>query len=108
MVWPFTPNDKWQVGQKIVWVETDIYKFAERPKIRWENDIKEDIRIMKINNWRECVQDRVKWKEVVESSVVTSEKEEEEEEKWSLSDIRNMHHRNGLKSDAYLNAETVL
>jgi hypothetical protein len=49
-------------------VETDIYKLAEKPKIRWENDIKEDIRIMKINNWTECIQDRVKWKEVVEKA----------------------------------------
>jgi len=44
------------------------YKFAGRPKIRWENDIKEDIRNKKKNNWRECDQDRVKWKEVVEKA----------------------------------------
>jgi hypothetical protein len=25
-------------------------RLAGRPKIRWENDIKEDLRIMKINN----------------------------------------------------------
>jgi hypothetical protein len=27
---------------------------------------KEDLRIVKINNWTKCIQDRVKWKEVVE------------------------------------------
>jgi len=47
-------------------LETDTCKLAGRPTIRWENDIKEDIRIMKINNWTECIHDRVKWKEVVE------------------------------------------
>jgi hypothetical protein len=35
---------------------------AVRRKIRWQNDIKEDLRIMKINNWTKCTQDRVKWK----------------------------------------------
>jgi hypothetical protein len=25
-------------------------RFAGRPKIRWENDVKEDLRIMKIND----------------------------------------------------------
>jgi len=38
------------------------------PKIKWENDIKEDLRIMKINNWTKCIQDWVKWKEVVEEA----------------------------------------
>lgn len=39
---------------------------AGRPIIRWENDIKEDLRVMKINNWTECIQGHVKWKEVDE------------------------------------------
>ena len=43
-------------------------QLAERQKIRWENDIKEDLRIMKINNWTKFIQDRVKWKEVPEKT----------------------------------------
>jgi hypothetical protein len=43
-------------------------RLAGRPKLRWENDIKEDLRIMKINNRTECIQVRVKWKEVVEKA----------------------------------------
>jgi hypothetical protein len=49
-------------------VEANIYKLGGKIKIRWENDIKEDLRIMKINNWTECIQDRVKWKEIVEKA----------------------------------------
>jgi hypothetical protein len=30
-------------------------RLAGRPKIRWENDVKEDLRIMKING--QCIQD---------------------------------------------------
>jgi hypothetical protein len=33
-----------------------------RPKLEWENDIKDDVREMKLNNWRICLQDRNKWK----------------------------------------------
>jgi len=33
-----------------------------------ENDIKEDLRIMKINDWAKCIQDRIRWKEVVEKA----------------------------------------
>ena len=40
-------------------------KYIGRPKIRWENDIVNDIRLMK-RNWNKCVQDRKVWKEFVE------------------------------------------
>jgi len=42
---------------------------AGRLKIRWENDIREDLRIIKISNWTNCIQDQVKWKEVVEKAI---------------------------------------
>jgi hypothetical protein len=38
-----------------------------RPKYRWK-DIKQVICQMKVNNWIICVQDRGKWKEVVEKA----------------------------------------
>ena len=53
---------------KIICVQTSIYKIGRKTKIRWENDIKEDLRIMKINNWTKCIQDWVKWKKVVEKA----------------------------------------
>jgi hypothetical protein len=44
---------------------------AGRPKIRGENDIKEYLRIMTTNNLTKCIQDRVKWKKVVERRAKT-------------------------------------
>jgi hypothetical protein len=41
-------------------------RLAGRPKIRWENDIREDLRIIEISNWTKCIEDQIKWKEVVE------------------------------------------
>jgi hypothetical protein len=37
-----------------------------RPQTRWENDVKNDLNIMKIYNWKHCIQDRHKWKKIVE------------------------------------------
>jgi len=45
---------------------------AARPKIRWKNDIKEDLRIMGVNNWAKCIQDRGKRKEVVEKAKLSN------------------------------------
>jgi hypothetical protein len=39
-----------------------------RPKYRWEDNITQDIGHMKIENWLACVQDRGKWKGVVEKA----------------------------------------
>jgi hypothetical protein len=57
------------------WTVTKIYNWKPltkrsqgRPKYRWEDNIKQDICQIKIKNWIACVQDRGKWKEVVEKA----------------------------------------
>jgi hypothetical protein len=37
-----------------------------RPKNRWEDDIINDMKKLKIKNWKSCIQDRNKWKLYVE------------------------------------------
>ena len=37
----------------------------ERPKIRWEKNIRKVLRIMKINHLTKCIPDQVKWEEVI-------------------------------------------
>jgi hypothetical protein len=39
-----------------------------RPKTRWEDDFKRDIQKLKVPNWRNLVQDRRRWKELVEKA----------------------------------------
>jgi hypothetical protein len=37
-----------------------------KPKITREDDVEEDLRIMKINNWTKYIRYRIKWNELVE------------------------------------------
>jgi hypothetical protein len=39
-----------------------------RTQTRWENDVKNDLNIMKIYNWKDCIQDRLKWKKIIEKA----------------------------------------
>jgi len=39
-----------------------------RPKNRWEDDIRNDMKKLKIKNWTSCIQDRSKWKLYVEKA----------------------------------------
>jgi hypothetical protein len=37
-----------------------------RPKNGWDDDVRNYIKIMKVNNWKDCAKDRNKWKSIVE------------------------------------------
>jgi len=37
-----------------------------RPKSRWEDDIRKDMKKLKMKNWTSCIQDRNNWKLYVE------------------------------------------
>ena len=39
-----------------------------KPKTRWEDDVLEDIKSMKVRNWKKVVQNRDSWKKVVEQA----------------------------------------
>jgi hypothetical protein len=39
-----------------------------RPKSSWDDNVRQDICKMKIKNWTACVQDRGKWRDVVEKA----------------------------------------
>ena len=39
-----------------------------RPRYRWEDNTKQDICQMKIKNWVACIQDRGKWKDVIQKA----------------------------------------
>jgi hypothetical protein len=52
-------------------VAKSIYKwkpYATRPKgrlrLRWEDDVRNDLRKMGVKNWKQRVQERKKWKEI--------------------------------------------
>jgi len=46
---------------------------AGRPKSRWEGDVRNDTKKMKRMKWAEQVQDRPKWKAIVEKAKNLSE-----------------------------------
>jgi hypothetical protein len=39
-----------------------------RPKLRWDDDVLEDIKSMKVCNWKNIAQDRERWKKVVKQA----------------------------------------
>jgi hypothetical protein len=55
-----------------------------RPKPRWENDIKNDLKEMKLNNWRICIQDRNKWKRVIEKTKKSLKKKKKKKKKKKI------------------------
>jgi hypothetical protein len=52
---------------------------AGRPKSQWEDDLRNDLKKMKLMKWAEQVQDRLKWKDIVgEAKTISCSTIEEE------------------------------
>ena len=46
---------------------------AGRPKSRWEDDVRNEMKKMKTKKWTEEAQDHLKWKDIVERAKTVSE-----------------------------------
>jgi hypothetical protein len=56
-------------------VATSIYKwipYETRPKggsrLRWEDNVRNDLKKMGVKNWKQRVQERNQWKEIIEQA----------------------------------------
>ena len=56
------------IVQKIKRWKTMSKRPIGRPKIRWEDDVLEDMKIINISNWKKVAQNRNSWKKVVEQA----------------------------------------
>ena len=54
-------------------METVCNKTKERPRVRWEEDVRNDLRKMGVNNWKQRTQERKQWKEIVEQAKIHKE-----------------------------------
>ena len=52
-----------------------------RPKCRWEDDVRNGLKKMKLIKWTEEVQDRLKWKGIVEKAKSVPEKKKKKKKK---------------------------
>jgi hypothetical protein len=39
-----------------------------RPKLRWKENVRNDLKVMKVQNWKKLAQDRNKWKGIIEQA----------------------------------------
>ena len=49
-------------------METVCNKTEGRPRVRWEDDVRNDLRKMGVANWKQRTQERKQWKEIIEAS----------------------------------------
>jgi hypothetical protein len=66
--WAFTSNARRENGKKVYKWKPMLRRPLRRPKNRWEDDIRNDMKKLKINYWTNCIQDRKNWKLDVEKA----------------------------------------
>jgi len=60
-------SDKSMV-KKVYELSPALTRSLERPKSRWEDDVKSDITRMKTTIWKDSITDRTEWKTLVEKA----------------------------------------
>ena len=77
LVWPFTLNAGRENGKNVYKWKPMTIRPQGRPKKKWEDDIRNDMKKLKVKNWIGCIQDRSKWESYVEKAKIFKE--------WSCS-----------------------
>ena len=57
-----------------------------RPRVRWEDDVRNDLRKMGVNNWKQRTQERKKWKEIIEQGR-THKEQKKKKKKLSKAEL---------------------
>jgi hypothetical protein len=68
LVWPFTLNARRENGKKVCKWKPMLRRPLGRPKNGLEDDIRNDMKELKIKNWTNCIQDHNNWKSYVEKA----------------------------------------
>jgi len=74
-------------AQKIFTQELEGTRRRGRHRKRWKEEVERDLQVLGVRRWRELVEDRKKWKDIVPMALqwaVVPMEVEEEEEIWYL------------------------
>ena len=55
-----------------------------RPRLRWEDDVRNDLRKMGVKNWKQTAQERKQWNEIIEQAKTHKKRCRAEEEDTSI------------------------
>jgi hypothetical protein len=57
-----------RIPRKILYEKIYTKRVTGRPKMRWFDDVREDLRILKVKDWRPTAMDRDAWKLLVQEA----------------------------------------
>ena len=60
-------NDQRKSGQDHIQMEP-YARPKGRPRVRWEDDVRNDLRKMGVTSWKQRMQERKQWKEIIEQA----------------------------------------
>jgi hypothetical protein len=63
MVWPRTENGHLKDSKRILEWKPMGSRPLGRPRMRWLDDVCDDLKVLKVRNWKELANDRKAWNE---------------------------------------------
>jgi hypothetical protein len=64
MAGTYTTNEPCKTNQEAIILENMETRPVERPRQRWQEDVMEDLKKLKVKNWKETAKDRRTWREM--------------------------------------------
>ena len=68
LVWACTENGRKQNSQIVLYMNLETTKLRDRPRNRWQNEVREDGRVVDGEGWQEKVHNREKWKKLLRTA----------------------------------------
>jgi hypothetical protein len=65
LVWAFTENGRKYSSQNSVYMSLEPTRPRARPRNRWQDEVREDGRIVDVEEWQEKVYNREEWKKLL-------------------------------------------
>ena len=65
MVWACTENGRKQNSQKVLYINLVAKRLRGRPRNRWQDEVREDGKLVGGKGWKERVYNREEWKKLV-------------------------------------------
>jgi hypothetical protein len=69
LVWTCTENGrKLKVPKKVLYMNLETTRLRGRPRNRWQDEVREDVRLVGGKGWKERVYNRKEWKKLLRTA----------------------------------------
>ena len=68
LVWACTENGRKRIPKRVLYMNLETTRLRGRPRNRWQDEVREDERLVVEKGWKEKVYNREEWKKLLRTA----------------------------------------